>query len=298
MNRSLEVLKAIYKPYRYTIKGKATVLQTTTGDFIIKEKKKNMGELFNYLIHRQFDNFPSLIDESRKDVNVYEYIEGIRLPNDQKCEDLIILLAALHNRTSYFKEVSIDTFKEIYENINNNINYLENYFNIKYEMYFSEIYMSPSHYVFMRNYSKIMASLAFAKEQLDDWFELIKNETKIRVSIVHNNLELDHFIKSDKDYFISWDNAKIDTPILDFVHLYKKEYAKCNFEIVLQKYLNLFPLLEYEKKLLFILIALPDEVKLINNEFNDTKEMEKLFDYVFKTEKLIRPYYTSDEEEK
>ena len=29
MNRSLEVLKAIYKPYRYTIKGKATVLETT-----------------------------------------------------------------------------------------------------------------------------------------------------------------------------------------------------------------------------------------------------------------------------
>ncbi len=296
MNRSLEVLKAIYKPYRYTIKGKATVLETTSGDFIIKEKKKNMGELFNYLVHRQFDNFPSLIDESRKDVNVYEYIEGINLPIDQKCEDLILLLAALHNRTSYFKEVSLDKFKEIYENIENNIMYLENYFLIKYEMYFNEIYMSPSHYLFMRNYSKLEAALAFCKRELNDWFELVKNENKIRVSIVHNNLELDHFIKSDKDYFISWDNAKIDTPVLDFAHLYKKEYEKCNFEYVLQRYLNNFPLLEYEKKLLFILITLPEEIIITNNEFNDTKEMQRLFDYVFKTENLIRPYYASDEE--
>ena len=40
MNRSLEVLKAIYKPYRYTIKGKVTILETSSGDFIIKQGGK------------------------------------------------------------------------------------------------------------------------------------------------------------------------------------------------------------------------------------------------------------------
>ena len=48
MNRSLDILKDIYKPYRYTIKGKATILETTSGDFIIKEKNKDLNELYNY----------------------------------------------------------------------------------------------------------------------------------------------------------------------------------------------------------------------------------------------------------
>ena len=296
MNRSLEVLKAIYKPYRYTIKGKATVLETTSGMFLIKEKQKDMGKLFDYLIHRHFDNFPNIIDESRKDVNVYEYVEGINLPNDQKCEDLIDLLSLLHTKTSYFKEVSEDKYKEIYENIKGNIAYLKNFFVVKYEMFFPEVYMSPSHYLFMRNFWKVDAALDFAENELDEWYSLVKEENKIRVSVVHNNLELEHFIKSDKDYFISWDNAKIDTPVLDFVNLYKKEYEKCNFEIVLKKYINEFPLLEYEKKLLFILLTLPPTIKESSDEFTNTKQMRKLFDYVFKTENLIRPYYANDEE--
>ncbi len=298
MNRSIEVLKAIYKPYRYTIKGKATKLETTSGDFVIKEKNKNVGELFNYLVSRHFDNFPHLIDESRKDVNVYEYIEGIKMPLDQKCEDMIDLVSQLHNQTSYFKEVSEDKYKEIYEGIKSNITYLRNYYNTKYEMFFTEIYMSPSHYLFMRNFAKVMAALDFAEEELGSWYDLVKEESKIRVCVVHNNLELDHYIKADKDYFISWDNFKIDTPVLDFVNFYRKEYAKCNFEFVLKKYLTNFPLLEYEKKLLFILIALPPQIKKGDSEFATTQNMRKSLDYVFKTENLIRPYYAKDEEEK
>ena len=85
MNKSLDILKAIYKPYRYTIKGKATILETTSGDFIIKPKEKDLKELYNYLISRGFSNFPNLVDASRKDVNVFEYIEDIRIPKEQKC---------------------------------------------------------------------------------------------------------------------------------------------------------------------------------------------------------------------
>ena len=83
MNRSLDILKAIYKPYRYTIKGKATILETTSGDFLIKEKNKDLNELYNYLISRGFDNFPKLIDSSRKDINVFEYVESITMPKEQ-----------------------------------------------------------------------------------------------------------------------------------------------------------------------------------------------------------------------
>ena len=189
MNRSLEILKSIYKPYRYTLKGKATILETTSGNFLVKPKNKDLNELYNYLISRGFDNFPKLIDASRKDVNVFEYVETIRMPKEQMCDDIIDLIASLHNKTSYFKEVSEDTYKEIYEDIKSNIAYLKNYYDTLYEIGFNEVYQSPSTYQLMRNFYKINAALDFASKELDEWYELIKGETKIRVCIVHNNLQ-------------------------------------------------------------------------------------------------------------
>lgn len=298
MNRSLDILKAIYKPYRYTIKGKATILETTQGDFLIKEKNKDLNELYNYLISRGFDNFPKLIDSSRKDINVFEYVESITMPKEQMCDDIIDLIASLHNKTSYFKEVSEDKFKSIYEDIKGNISYLKNYYDTLYEIGFSEVYMSPATYQLMRNFYKINAALDFCNREIDEWYELIRGEAKIRVSIVHNNLSIEHFLKGSREVLISWDNYLVDTPIIDIVKLYKNEYLNMNFSEILERYFYKFPLLPYEQKLLFILITIPPEIKTEDNIFMQCRENNKVIDYVFKTEDLIRPYYTEEEEEK
>ena len=295
MNKSIEVLKSIYKPYRYTIKGKSTILETTCGDFIIKPKNKDINELYTYLTNRGFINYPKIIDSSRDEVNVFEYVEDIKLPKEQKCDDLIEIIASLHNKTSYFKEVSEDKFKSIYEDVLSNINYLSNYYNTLYEIGFNEIYASPSNYIYMRNYYKLNSALEYAKSELENWYSLITSETKIRVCLIHNNLELNHLLN---DKLISWDNYMIDTPVIDIVKLYKKEWNNINFSEILERYMYKFPLLEYEKKLLFILISMPPEIKKSDNEFEKCKMVSEVMDYVFKTEELIRPYNTEQEEEK
>ena len=58
-----------------------------------------------------------------------------------------------------------------------------------------------------------------------------------------------------------------------------------------------YPLLEYEKKLLFILLAIPPEIKEEKTEFNKCIAWSKLLDYVYKTEELIRPYITDNQKE-
>ena len=295
MNKSIEILKSIYKPYRYTIKGKSTILETTCGDFIIKPKNKDINELYTYLTNRGFMNYPKIIDSSRDEVNVFEYVEDIKLPKEQKCDDLIEIIASLHNKTSYFKEVSEDKFKSIYEDIKSNISYLSNYYNTLYEIGFNEVYASPSNYIFMRNYFKINAALEYANSELDNWYSLVTNETKIRVCLIHNNLELNHLLNNK---LISWDNYMIDTPVIDIVKLYKKEWKNINFSEILERYMYKFPLLEYEKKLLFILISMPPEIKKSDNEFEKCKVVSEVMDYVFKTEELIRPYNAEHEEEK
>ena len=295
MNKSIEILKSIYKPYRYTIKGKSTILETTCGDFIIKPKNKDINELYTYLTNRGFMNYPKIIDSSRDEVNVFEYVEDIKLPKEQKCDDLIEIIASLHNKTSYFKEVSEDKFKSIYEDIKSNISYLSNYYNTLYEIGFNEVYESPSNYIFMRNYFKINAALEYTNSELDNWYSLVTNETKIRVCLIHNNLELNHLLNNK---LISWDNYMIDTPVIDIVKLYKNEWKNINFSEILERYMYKFPLLDYEKKLLFILISMPPQIKKSNNEFEKCKVISEVMDYVFKTEELIRPYNTKQEEEK
>ena len=115
MNNSIEILKSVYKPYRYTLKGSVTILETTSGNFVIKDKVKDLGEIFTYLKSRNFTNFPKLIDESRSEVNVFEYIEDTRMPKEQKAEDLVSLVSNLHNKTTYYQEVLIDDYKKMYE---------------------------------------------------------------------------------------------------------------------------------------------------------------------------------------
>ena len=38
------------------------------------------------------------------------------------------------------------------------------------------------------------------KEYLKKWFRKVENKTTERVSIIHNNVSLDHFIISNKNY--------------------------------------------------------------------------------------------------
>ncbi len=297
MNSSLEVLKKIYKPYKVTIKGNVVILNTTSGDFVVKESsKQDITLLFRYLQSRSFLNYPNIVDDTRSNIMVYQYIEDVKMPLEQKALDLIQVIGNLHNKTTFYKTTSEDDFKAIYDKINENIIYLENTYNNYYENFKKSSYMAPSNYAFMRNFYKIDAALKFSKSELDNWFSLVKNQKKKRVSLIHNHLTLEHFLKNEDGYLISWDNSRIDTPIMDLVLLYKNEYLNLNFSPILSKYESIVTLTEDEKKLFFILISIPSLVNFDKTEFINCENIRKMVDYIFITEELVRPYYTIEEE--
>ncbi len=293
MNRSFEVLKDVYKPYRYTILGKVTVLETTSGTFVVKPKeKRDIREIYDYLKSRNFSYFPPLVDDSREGVHVFLYVSEISLPMEQKAQDMIDHIALLHQKTTYFKTVSSDTYQEIYEAILSNVVYLKDYYEGLFDYAFSQTYMSPSYYFFTRNYSKILSSLLFVQNELDLWFSSVKEEKKQRVCFIHNNLSLDHYISGDQGYFISFDQSKIDSPVLDLVQFYQKEYFDLDFSSLFSRYQEKFPWNEQEKKLFFILVSLPKKVTLSNDEFSNCHELRDCLDYLYKTEELVGPYYS------
>ena len=220
------------------------------------------------------------------------------MPKEQKASDLINIISSLHNKTTYYKVVSDDTFKNIYDVIKSNIDYLNHY----YESLVNNIkrieYPSPSEYLIIRNSSKIFSCLNFCESELNNWFDLVKDDNKQRVSLIHNNLSLSHFIKSDKEYLISWDNSKIDSPILDLIKFYDSSYFDLDFKTLFDMYLSKYPLTESEKKLFFVSISLPKKIEIKTSEFDTCIEVRKTLDYLFKTEELVRPYYSVENKDK
>lgn len=292
---SIDLLTRIYKPYKVTVKGCTKIFNCTNGDYVVKPKKeKDIQELYKYLSSRSFEYYPKLIEDNRSDVNVYEYIEDNSIDDEQKLYDLINLISLLHNKTSYYKEVTNDKIKSIYEELLGRVLFLEEYFNkIIFEIE-DNVFISPSNNLLLNNSSKIFESLTFLKREIEEWYKISIDKNKMRVSLIHNNLELDHYIKNKDDYLISWDNYKIDSPILDIVKLYKKVYLNMDFSEPLKTYMDKFELTEIEKKLLFIMLVMPDEINLTENELRNVSTVRKYLDYIFKTENLIRPYYNAN----
>lgn len=290
---SLDLVTKIYKPYKVTKISNATILKCTNGTYVVKNKKnKDIKELYKYLNSRDFHYYPLLVEDNRSDINVFEYVEDNSIDNEQKLFDLINLVSLLHNKTSYYKEVTNDKIKEIYEELLGRTIYMEEYFNKIIFNIEDDIFVSPSSNLLLNNSSKIFESLVFLKKEIEEWYKITIDSDKMRVCLVHNNLNLDHYIKGDKDYLISWDNYIIDSPIIDIVKLYKNIYINMNFSEALKLYMEKFPLNDSEKKLLFIMLVMPDEINLTNDEIKNVVTIRKYLDYIYKTENLIRPYYS------
>ena len=296
MNEKLKEIVLKYKPLKYTLKGKTINVNSMQGNFVIKPAKKDIISLFSYLNSRSFYNYPKVIAKD-DDYITYEYLKELETPKEQQLLDLVLVVAKLHNKTVYFKEVTEDKYKEIYDNIKDNVIYLRDYYSGIYDEAFNEIYISPAKYNFLLNYSLLNNDLAFILDELDEWFNLVKESNKQRVCLIHNNLSLEHFVKGMDSYLISWDKYTFDTPVMDIVNLYHNEYLTCDFSGILKEYLKNFKLSVDEEKLLFILLSLPDKVNFDDSEFNNTINVANLVDYIKRTEKLIRPYYTEKKKE-
>jgi len=273
----------------YIKNGNTLLVDTNKGKKIIKKISNN---IYEYLESRDFHYFPNHIIDN--EYQIVDYIDEIKTPNEQKISDMIRLIALLHNKTTYYKEITNEEYKKIYDDISNNIEYLTNYYTDMITIIESREYMSPSEYLLARGISKIFNSLNFCRYELNKWYELVENKKKQRYVVIHNNLELDHFVKDNNSYLISWDKSKIDIPIYDIYKLYKKHCLDFDFSILLNQYESDYPLLEEERKLLFILISLPNKIDFDDKEYNMCLKISKMLDYLYRTDELISPYYSKD----
>jgi hypothetical protein len=255
-------------------------------NIVSKKKNDSVLELYDYLDIRNFSNYPKVLSVSNEEMNS-EYIEEKKYHEITKGIELIKTIASLHLKTFFYKDISKNKYKEIYDKILGNINYLKDYYEEIISDIETEIYMSPSHYLFARNYSAILGSLKYSSIELNKWYNLVKDKTTERVCIVHNNISNDHFVKGDQNYLLSWDNYLVDTPILDLFKYYKKDGFKLNFKLLYEEYNKIFSLLKEEDLLFKALISLPPKIEFINSEYENTIYIQDSFEYIYRSYKIV-----------
>lgn len=271
---------------KITIKNGVKIIND---EFVKKKKKREINNIYNYLLSRSFDYFPEVLNEDDEYI-YYRYINDIDEPREQKMVDLVNLVSLLHNKTTFYKEVDIDNYKYIYESISKEIEDTYSYYNIVMDNIESEVYMSPSNYLIARNITIIYNALRYSKRNIDRWYKMIENSRKLRVVMTHNNLSLDHYLKNDRPYLISFDRARIDMPLNDLVSLYKKHYLDFEFSDLLKIYLSKYPLSESEMILFLTIISIPDKIPNNDSEYMRVLSIRRIIDYVYKTADLVAEY--------
>lgn len=281
---------------KITIKKDVRIIDSGDKKFVIKKRDKDLDDLFKYLRSRAFDYFPKITYKT-KNYDIYEYVEDIEIPVEERALDIIKLVTMLHSKTTFYKDVDENYYKELYENIHERIDYLNNYYNDVATIIEQEEYMSPSNYLFIRNISKVFQALNYCKYNIDKWYDIISEKKRVRIVNIHNNLRLDHYLLGERPYLISWRQSKKDMPIYDLIKMYKKYYLELDFCELLRSYELHYPMLMEEKILFFCLISIPEKLEFNDTEYNLCLKVKEFYDYLNVSEKFLSDYFPQKKEE-
>ena len=265
MNKIDVLNKYSIKPLYYQKKKHVDIITCSNGRYVIK--KTNNSNIYEYLRVRNFNNFPNSITNNTDSYEIVDYIDDIEVPMEQRAQDLIYLTSILHAKTTFYKNLDTDTIKEIYEKIvNMQTDVYQYYMNIQ-DIIETEVYMSPSHYLLIRNISFFYKCIRLSKEYIDKWYDIIKDKKRLRYAMTHGNLDSSHIIENEDIYLISWDKAKIDNPIYDLNNLYRNNFIRLDLIDMLNIYESKYELSHDEKYLLFSLVLIPNRLEVMDTEY-------------------------------
>ena len=289
-------IKEILERHNYHLKGisyrkNAKVLDTEEGKLIYKIKKKDKKDLFSYLKTKNFNNYLPIVNDYQEPFELYEYIKEKKYDNQDKAMDLIYTLSMLHIKTTTYENIDLDEVKRIYEDTMKEISYLNSYYLDLQDYIETKVYMSPAEYLLMRNISKIYFSLNHSANLLENWYQEKIKQKKERHVLLHQNLSLEHFLKEEEGYFISWDHSKKGPVIYDFLNFYKNEYLTLEMESLYELYQSKYQFSQNEKSLFFSLLLLPPKVQLNKTNYINTLEVRNLVIYIEKTNHFVSQEY-------
>ena len=265
------------KQYGYLKSLKILTYDNDEKILIKKRKQYNLEEIYKYLDDHNITNYLKPFKITSKEL-YFNYLNKKNLENDEIAKHLIYILSDLQNKTTIYKEIDKDKLKEEYDNFNNKIVNLQQYYFTLQDVIENKVYMSPCEYLFVRNVSIIYETLNFSKNIVNKWYEIMKNKKTERYVYCHGKCELNHFITSTNDYFISLENAHLGRVTEDFIYFYKKNYNDTDMLSNFKLYQHRYQYKEEEYLYLLINITIPEKIDIYPSSLKKCVELTNFFD--------------------
>ena len=263
-------------------KGHSRIINTSKGKYVLKEKKTNLQEIYDYLNAKKFYNYLPIINDYTDNYELYPYINELNMSNSSKAIDLIYELSMLHVKTTTYEEVNLDEIKKLYEETNKRIDYLYKYYLDLQDYIESNVYMAPAEYLLIRNISMVYRLLGFSKNKLNSWYQATEKLKKQRYVLLNNNLKLDHFLEGESNYFVNWNKAKRGNVIYDFLNFFHNNYLELDMKSLYDLYQSKYRFTKDEEDLFLALLAIPEEITLRNTNYINTLKVKNLVIYLNK----------------
>ena len=169
-------LKDLLKKYDLTIENvkylkSAKIIDTKKGKYVIKIKTSSNHQIYDYLLNRNFENVLLPINNSTDTYEIYPYIESENISNEDKAQNLIYTLSLLHNYTTIYENLNLDTVKEIYETTQKELENLDYYYHDLQDYIENKVFMAPEEYLLIRNISNVYNAITYSKNSLEKWYE-------------------------------------------------------------------------------------------------------------------------------
>lgn len=272
---------------KYTYLKDIKVIDTSDEKILIKKKKRyDIDKIYKYLDDHNISNYLKPFKITDKDL-YFNYLNKKELDNDEVAKHLVYALSDLQNKTTIYKEIDKDKLKEEYDNFNNRISYLEEYYFTMQELIENKVYPSPSEYLFIRNVSIIYSALNYSRNLVHNWYKIMKDKKCERYVYAHGKCELSHFITADNDYFISLEKAHLERPPFDFINFFKKNYNDTDMISNFRLYQHRYHYKEEEYLYLLINITIPEKIDIYPSSLNKCLELTNFFDRLKLTSEFI-----------
>lgn len=295
-------LKELLKKYNLTVENveylkNTKIIDTQKGKYVIKIKTSNTHKIYDYLLSRNFENILLPINDSNDNYEIYPYIESETISKEEKAQDLIYILSLLHNRTTIYENLNLDSIKEIYETTQIELENLDYYYHDLQDYIENKVFMAPAEYLLIRNISNIYNAITYSKESIEKWYQEKIKQTTERQVLLHNNLSLDHFLVSKENSFlINWNKSTHGYPMYDLIGLFKTSYKDLEFENLYRYYQKKYKYTLDEQLLFNSLIAKPWKIKFSNNNYDNTIVVNDLLEYIIKGSLLVSKKHEEDQE--
>lgn len=275
--------------------GKVKKVYTNNGIFAIKtipatkgfDFIKNVQTLYQNGYNRIVPIFPAI--DGRYGVLTRDEISYLMpwLPDEhveertERHQQMFRELARMH--TLSVKEIST-TKEEREEHFEKTVKEWEEQKEFIREMVISiekKWYMSPFEQLFCMCFYDLSQALTYSLDKLKVWFEVTKEEEKVRSVVTHGNVSIHHFLYSENGYghFINFEQTKTAPPYFDllpFVVKQLKTYPIQGEEIVdwIYLYLRYFPFKEGELNLFLAYLAYPANCIKVVEQYARNKDKQ------------------------